>query len=406
LTSLSELQAAALARREGYLFLDGLTTLSDAQAEEFAKHGKLSLKGLTVWESGSLAKRLFDENDACLPSNVASISARVAQIFAEHDGQLDLDGLQAIGQDVAEALSPHKGTLLLNGLSEITAEVGRALAKHQGTLGLMGLTELSADVADELCVLAAESVNARPGIHKCLADRRSYWLEWLNQLPALTDAAMVRLAHFRGDLSLDGLKSLSETEAPRLVNRGELLSLNGLSSVSNAVAEVLAQHSGRLSLDGIKTLSDEAAATLAISLGDLNTSGWPTSAVHAYNSTREAALLALRYAADPASVDLSQITDLSAEQSRVLARTGWYLNLAGITSLNEEAARILACHSGSLNLMNLRDISEEGARALAGHQGPVVLALDQLPSQVAAAFEKARPAHACAPAEAVQARSE
>jgi hypothetical protein len=207
-------------------------------------------------------------------------------------------------------------------------------------------------------------------------------------------------------LSLDVLKSLSETEAPRLVNRGELLSLNGLSSVSNAVAEVLAQHSGRLSLDGIKTLSDEAAATLAISLGDLNTSGWPTSAVHAYNSTREAALLALRYAADPASVDLSQITDLSAEQSRVLARTGWYLNLAGITSLNEEAARILACHSGSLNLMNLRDISEEGARALAGHQGPVVLALDQLPSQVAAAFEKARPAHACAPAEAVQARSE
>jgi hypothetical protein len=43
LASLSEAEANALSQKEGYLFLNGLTTLSDGAAEEFSDHqGRLS----------------------------------------------------------------------------------------------------------------------------------------------------------------------------------------------------------------------------------------------------------------------------------------------------------------------------------------------------------------------------
>ena len=402
LAALTDAQAEALAKHKGWLSLNGLAALSDSQAEALTKHeGDLWLNGLTSWESRALAKKLFDENDSNVPDEVVRISATVAAGLAEHDGELQLDGLAVIGLDVAEALSMHKGPLSLNKVSRIGVDVGRALAKHRGTLGLLGLTELPDEVADELCVLPAGAVIACPEVQQRLADRRSRWLTWLNELPSLTDVALHQLSRFRGDLPVNGLETLSDREAKLLVNRGDWLSLNGLTSLSDAVALVLAEHSGRLVLDGVTTLSDHAAATLATHVGDLNTSRWPKSAAHVYQSTREAVSIALRYAADPATVDLSQVKDLSVEQSRVLARTGWYLNLSGLTSLDDEAASLLACHTGSLNLMSLRDLSEKGGQSLGCHLGPVYLALDQLPTRVAAAFEGARRANAFYPGGAI-----
>ena len=91
----------------GYLNLNEMTAIADAQAAELAKHkGAIELNGLTA------------------------ITDKQAELLAKHDGGwLSLDGLITLSDAQAESLAGKKGGLSLNGLttlSEIATKMLRA----------------------------------------------------------------------------------------------------------------------------------------------------------------------------------------------------------------------------------------------------------------------------------------
>jgi hypothetical protein len=128
LTSLSAEAAQALAKREGELSLDGLTSLSAEAAQALAKHEgwRLSLDGLT------------------------SLSAEAAQALAKHERELSLNGLTTLSAEAAQALAKHERELSLNGLTTLSAEAAQALAKHERELSLNGLRQFSEAAAEIL----------------------------------------------------------------------------------------------------------------------------------------------------------------------------------------------------------------------------------------------------------------
>jgi hypothetical protein len=72
------------------------------------------------------------------------------------------------------------------------------------------------------------------------------------------------LAHFRGDIDLDDLESVTDAAAEALsVHQGDL-SLDGLTTLSPTAAKSLARHKGSLSFFGLKSLSTEVAEALAV----------------------------------------------------------------------------------------------------------------------------------------------
>ena len=120
-----------MSKHQGTLYLNGLTTISDAAAESLAKYetsmGQLNLTGLT------------------------ELSDAAAESLSKHQGYLSLYGLRELSDAAAESLSKHQGGLDLHGLTELSDAAADSLSKHQGgDLSLNGLTELSDAAAESL----------------------------------------------------------------------------------------------------------------------------------------------------------------------------------------------------------------------------------------------------------------
>lgn len=71
------------------------------------------------------------------------------------------------------------------------------------------------------------------------------------------------LAHFRGDIDLDDLESVTDAAAEALSSHEGDLSLDGLTTLSAPAARFLTRHKGSLSFFGLKSLSADAARALA-----------------------------------------------------------------------------------------------------------------------------------------------
>jgi len=85
----------------------------------------------------------------------------------------------------------------------------------------------------------------------------------LNGLTSLSDTDAKHLREYKGHLHLNGLTSLSDVAAESLSkHRGDHLSLDGLTSLSDAAAESISKHKGHISLSGLTSLSDAAAESL------------------------------------------------------------------------------------------------------------------------------------------------
>jgi len=140
LTSLSDSPghialAEKLAKQEGGLSLDGLTSLSDKAAESIAIHhdldGKLSLAGLTCLSNeafntlAGLKRRLTLKYN--FTRGLTSLSNKAAEALANHESDLHLSGLTSLTDYAAEVLANHKGHLYLNGLTSISDKAAEAM---------------------------------------------------------------------------------------------------------------------------------------------------------------------------------------------------------------------------------------------------------------------------------------
>ena len=110
----------------------GLTSDNDIGSDEY-----LSVEDVEQFLTDS------DEVDLSQFSHLEDDAAELLSI-SEHQGSLDLSGLERLSKEAAEALAKYQGSLDLSGLKRLTTPAAEALAKYQGKLDLSGLTSLSA----------------------------------------------------------------------------------------------------------------------------------------------------------------------------------------------------------------------------------------------------------------------
>ena len=156
LKSLSDAAAESLSKHKGELDLSYLESLSDAAAEALSKHeGELNLGGLTSLSDSpghvALAKKLVYKNTYLYLRGLTSLSDAAAEALSRHDWRyLYLSGLRHLSDEAAESLSKHDGDLDLSGLKSLSDAGAETLSKHKGDLYLRGLESLSDTAAEAL----------------------------------------------------------------------------------------------------------------------------------------------------------------------------------------------------------------------------------------------------------------
>ena len=276
LHSLTPEVASELRFAIGSIHLPDLARLSPDAARRFATHeAALHLDGLTDLDP-SVAAALAKHPGRLSFGNIDSITKEVAVALSEHTGDLALHGLKCIDEDAAQALSRHKGRLELDrldetitplclqarlysrsnelhkftaGLTNLTPEFGRLLsaACRNAPLILDGITHLDADLAKEL-------VTGTP----CLLS--------LNGLRELTDKAAAALGKFPGQLLLNGIERISDTQMHFLTQSSappQRLSLRRLSRLPTRWFPRQGGEQWNLHLYGLSVDSLESARKLA-----------------------------------------------------------------------------------------------------------------------------------------------
>lgn len=337
--SLTVEAAEALAQTHGHNWdgrLPAMKTIPEDVARALAKRqGGLSLEGLTSLSSEA-AKALGGKLVGHLPRltslTVGSAKAIAGPVPGQFHRTLNLDGLTALPDDIAVAIGgkDSRGNLYLNGLTSLTPIAAKAICQREGDLYLNGLTTIS----DETLKTLAEHKSpayARPIVYlrglTSLSDEGAAilaaWPKWSGELPALaklSEKVALELASSRNwDGKLPAVQSLSPEAAKALAKRKGNLSLAGLTKLSDESTQALAEHQGgTLSLDGLTKLSEKSATTLARRKGRLSLNG---------------------------------LTTLSEGVAKALAaHEGDWLFLDGLATLSGDAAKALAAHTGVVAL--------------------------------------------------------
>ena len=178
---------------------------------------------------------------------------------------------------------------------------------------------------------------------------------------------------YQGDeLSLNGLTTLTRSQAEALAQHEGFLILDGLTNLPPDIADALAQHNGPVSLDGLTNLTPDTAQDLARGKNFLSLDGLTTLAPNVADALAQhssslsldglteidSVLLAEKLVKqNDHNLDLSGLRKLSAEVAVELARHEGTLYLNGLTALPPDVATILARHKGTLSLNGLTEIT-------------------------------------------------
>lgn len=176
---------------------------------------------------------------------------------------------------------------------------------------------------------------------------------------------------YQGDeLSLNGLTTLTRSQAEALAQHEGLLILDGLTNMPPDIADALAQHNGPVSLDGLTNLTPDTAQALARGKNFLSLDGLTTLAPNVADAlaqhssslsldglTEIDSILLAKKLVNRNYLDLSGLRKLSAEVAVELARHKGTLYLNGLTALPPDVAAILARHKGTLSLNGLTEIT-------------------------------------------------
>lgn len=225
-----------------FLFLGRLNKIITADIaralmKEHAGRPLLADDYVLITDEGAAALKRHD--DELHLNGLTSLSEREANELSQNNETIHLDGLKELSDEAAEALTTHQGDLSLRGLIRLSDAAARALARHRGRLFLDGLTHL----AD----YTAQALSEQPGDDLDLLS--------LNGLTHLSDPAARWLAKRRGGLCLQGLTSLSDAAAEALskqpANQVDPLRLDGLTRLSEAAARALAEYPGEVQFEAL-----------------------------------------------------------------------------------------------------------------------------------------------------------
>lgn len=390
ITEISDIAAEHLSRHMGTLWLQGLRAISAAAAESLSRHcglmrtdctneRRLELAGpveLAVWRfrrkrmpstpGMPFEQRRYLMRDTALQFVAAPETVNLASFtHITRGASLALGGetggwgaqmFMGIGdpsplrfRKIGGSLSGDAGCehdLDLSGLVELDGECASILAGNCGNvLDLSGLTELSSDLIGalgqvdfgyrgEIRLNGMRSLD-RVAAHETYGVFGPIQFNGLEQLsPEIADALSCHSHNGDNGLSLDGIQELTPEAAAHIAGHGGWLSFNGLSTLSVAAANALAQHQAGLSLNGLRSLDEVLARALARHCG---------------------------------AVELGGLRHLSVEVATALSEHRNLLSLPGVTGLETAAAEAIALHDGEIILSGLVRATAGGLDALQLH---------------------------------------
>lgn len=247
--------AAALGRYPGALVLNGIEELPPDIAKALAPqdvHKYFTMNGQEIGKGFLFL------------NGVTSLSAAAAAALANIEGELQI-GLTALEADVAAALGGNKvsNSLYLRGITELSPDSAAGLAQHNGALWLPQLGQLSTDASKPFSTRRGYTsigvTSLTPDVAANLAKIKG--MLYLPRVSSLEPEVARALASHEGDLVLD-LENISVEAARLLATKEGGISL-GLVAASDAVIEALSRHRGMLVLDKMTVLTLEAARSLA-----------------------------------------------------------------------------------------------------------------------------------------------
>jgi hypothetical protein len=247
---------------------------------------ELNFLGSTISESSAKAFAAFERHIKL--NRLGRISTRAAKVLTSHVGKrLELNCLSKLTKRLAETLVEYKGILCLNGLKSISDSAALELSKHAGIgLELNGVRNISINGSRFLSqyqgLLYANNLEGvlDPDliikVFPVCSSRIDYpFYVYDGFVESLQPDLAKKIAQREGDISLDGLKSLSVESASELADGkcGDLL-LNGLTEVDKFVAKTLSNRKhGLLCLNGIQILADGVAEAFSDSDIDIELCG-------------------------------------------------------------------------------------------------------------------------------------
>jgi hypothetical protein len=411
--------------------------------------GKLSVPMVTTLDSALLAETLLRSAADGL-FGVTSISPAAAEALGrvpeaaadKPDAGLNFPGLVELTPETARLLMNRRWAGISLGAREAAPETVRRIVRQSSNVSL-GLTAITPEVAAAFGEMASDPVNlgggtlAFPCLSELSPEAARVLVTALNRgeevptvgglnrspqlliggrglagiSPPLTPALARELARYRGRLSIAGLRGELSPEAAAALQayRGPFIDLSGpaidrpspetaaeLAKIpvqlglplrvldSVPLAEKLAGQS-ILSLNDLTLLSDEAAKALARHTRDLSLNGLTTLSAEAAKALARHQTLGLSL-----SLSLNGLTTLSEEAAKALAQYKGSLSLNGLTKLPDDAAEALAQYKGRLSLNGLTTLSADAAESLGQHQGDLSLAgLTTLSAEAAKALAAA-----------------
>jgi hypothetical protein len=386
----------------------------------FGTRSKFNVPMVTTLDSALLAETLLRSSDGLF--GVTSISPAAAEALGRIPEAAAGKSNAGLNFPSLEELSPETARLLMNrrwdgislpALRDAKPETVRSLVR-QASCVTLGLTAITPEVADAFGDMASDTFNlgggtlAFPCLSELSPEAARVLVTALNRgkevptwggldrspqlfiggrglagiAPPLTPALARELARYRGRLSIAGLRGELSPEAAAALQayRGPFIDLAGpaidrpspetaaeLAKIpvkldlplrvldSVPLAEKLAGQSS-LSLNDLTLLSDEAAKALARHERQLSLNGLTTLSAAAAEALAQH---------QPSGLRLSGLTTLSDEAAKALAEHKGNLSLDGLTTVSADAAKALGQHQGDLSLAGLTRLSAEAAKALA-----------------------------------------
>lgn len=309
-----------------------------------------------------------------------SIEDSAAEILANSEVQLDLDGVRIISIAAIRNLVKRQDSLCL-GIPEINNDQAEALTKLRKCLSLNNLSEISLSALETICSTPRELLS-------------------LDGLLNLTPVQACALAHFQGGLSLRGLTRLDEGVAPHLALHVGSLVLENLEALTTEDARYLASHQGSIILNTALKVPREGAYLLRKYLGlQVNSYSLEDLIEDCLSDGTEQAISIAKhiFPTNSETLRLDSLKVLQPSGAKILAQFQGNLQLIGLEEIGHEAAVLLAKHNGSsleldglktitshvaeafgkycgeLSLGGLVSLDEESARLLALHEGCLLL---------------------------------
>jgi hypothetical protein len=273
--------ADALSRHRGDLRLWGIKSLTSEVAEALSKRPGQSLELIGVRDlPPDVARSLANGKRQALAVGLTSLSAEIAEVLADFNGDLRFPRLQTLALDAATALGSHRGQLDL-GPAHITPDVAEVLLRHDAPIGLTGVKRLASGVGDILARHKAEVWLLLEEIDSATLARKLFTESTapssVCNLRTMSPDVAAEYARRPVGFYLERLDTLS-VEAARELAKGSLeIKLPAVTKLSPDLATALTDRTPSVYLQGIKALDGPDAVPVAEALASTPAPIWMDS---------------------------------------------------------------------------------------------------------------------------------